>query len=315
LKILLGSRKKMDAELEKFKTEINLAEIATAYGYELDRKKSSRASFVMTRPDGDKIIVSTDTDGHGVFFSISDGSRSGSVIDFIKWQEDVNLGHARQVLRRWMGDDTSFFPTTQKSHLSRPVSVPRDCAARVAEWERMRPYRIGNGYLEKRGLIPDTIRLFSERIGVDQRGNVCFRHDDLTSVTGWEVKNQGFTGFAGGGKKALFGCKIGYPQKEVSPLLVFTESAIDTMSYYQLHPRPGFYLSIGGNMSPEQQELLTWVLNRYPQASIIIATDKDKDGELYADFIRSVRPDAVRAEPPMGKDWNDSLNQRQARAR
>lgn len=306
----------MDAELEKFKTEINLAELASSYGYELDRKKSSRASFVMQRPDGDKIVVSTDTDGHGVFFNTHDEGKSGSVIDFVKWQENVNLGQARQVLRRWMADPVSFFPTAQKPCFSSPVPIPHDCAARVAEWERMKPYRItSGGYLEKRGLTPDTIRLFSNRIGVDRRGNVCFRHDDLCNVTGWEMKNHGFTGFPEGGKKALFGCKVGYPQKEATPLLVFTESAIDAMSYYQLHPRPGFYLSIAGNMSPEQQELLTWVLNRYPQANIVIATDKDRDGEKYADFIRSVRPDAVRAEPPIGKDWNDALNQRQARAR
>ena len=42
---------------------------------------------------------------------------------------------------------------------------------------------------------------------------------------------------------------------------------------------------------------------------------KDKDAEKYADFIRSVRPDATRAVSPVGKDWNDVLNQQQARAR
>lgn len=306
----------MDTELEKFKTEINLAEMASSYGYELVRKESSRASLVMRHPDGDKIVVATGTDGHSIFFSVHDEGKSGSVIDFVKWKENTNLGYARQTLRKWVANPASFFPTAPKPNFPRPVAVPQDCTARHAEWLRMQPYRAtGKGYLEKRGLSADTIRTFSERVGVDQRGNVCFRHDDLRSVTGWEMKNNAFTGFSGGGRKALWGWKVGSPQKEATPLVIVTESAIDTLSYYQLHPRPGFYLSFGGSMSPEQNELLKYVLNRYPVAQIVAATDNDEQGEKFAEVIRSIRPDAVRATPPIGKDWNDTLNRRQARAR
>ncbi len=95
-------------------------------------------------------------------------------------------------------------------------------------------------------------------------------------------------------------------------MIAIAESAIDIMSYYQLHPADGLYVSIGGAMSPEQQEQLTVLLTRFPSAVVIIAADKDKVGEKYADFIRAVRPDADRAEPPTGKDWNDVLNQRQS---
>lgn len=40
---------KMDMELERFKTEINLAAYAMAQGYEIDRRESSRSSLVMRR--------------------------------------------------------------------------------------------------------------------------------------------------------------------------------------------------------------------------------------------------------------------------
>lgn len=83
------------------------------------------------------------------------------------------------------------------------------------------------------------------------------------------------------------------------------------MSYYHHHPADRLYVSIDGAMSPEQQEQLVALLTRFPSAVVIIATDKDIDGEKYADFIRSVRPDADRAESHLGKDWNDVLNQRQ----
>lgn len=299
-----------DTELERFKTEINLVELACSYGYELDRKESSRTSFVMRHQDGNKIVVATDTDGHGIFFSVRDDRQHGSTIDFVKWKSGTNLGQSRQILRQWIANPTSLFPT-QKCQPLRPEPIMRNGAATYAQWLGMQPYNQahGKGYLEMRGLSADTISRFSERIGIDKYGNTVFRHDDLLSVTGWEIKNRGFTSFSRGGKKALFGCKIGFLSRKIpSPLLVFTESAIDVMSYYQLHPNPGFYLSFAGSMSLQQHDLLKYVLNRYPDARIIAATDNDPQGEKFADMIRSIRPDTTHAIPPIGKDWNDALN-------
>jgi len=304
-----------DTELEKFKREINLAELAGSYGYELDRKESSRASFVMRHQDGDKIVIAADTDGHSIFFSVQDDRQHGSVIDFVRWKNGANLGQARQILRRWIANPTSFFPTAQKYQPLRPEPATHNCAVTYAQWLRMRPYNraYGQGYLEKRGLTADTISLFSERIRIDFHGNITFRHDNLRSVTGWEVKNIGFTGFSRGGRKALFGCKVGSPQRDTSPLLVITESAVDVMSYYQLNPRPGFYFSFAGSLSAEQHNLLKYALNRYPVARVIAATDQDEQGEKFADMICSIRPDTIRAVPPTGKDWNDTLRTQAAR--
>src|SRR5450755_1225422 len=310
------------AELERFKTEISLAEVAYAYGYELDRKESSRASLVMRRPvDNDKIVIGNEG-GHDVFFSIRNEQQNGSVIDFVMQQEGISLGRSRPILRKWLENPASFFPGEsgrKYSHL-KAEPVPKDCTAIHARWLRMRPYNkmFCQSYLEKeRGLSADTIITFANRIRIDERGNVVFRHDGLHNVTGWEVKNRNkFTGFAGGGNKALFGVKVGYPQKEHAPLVVLAESAIDVMSYYQLHPAPGFYLSFAGTMSPEQHELLGYVLNRYPAARIIAATDNDKEGERFAELIQSIRPDATRDSPTDAKDWNEALkNRSQGRGR
>ncbi|HET9434785.1 MAG TPA: toprim domain-containing protein, partial [Chitinophagaceae bacterium] len=76
---------------------------------------------------------------------------------------------------------------------------------------------------------------------------------------------------------------------------------------------PGFYLSFAGSLSVEQHNLLKYALNRYPNARVITATDHDRQGERFADIIRSIRPDTVRAIPPIGKDWNDTLRTQAAR--
>lgn len=296
----VGRKKACDGELEQFKTEINLVELASVYGYELVAKESCRASVVLRHPDGDKIVVAVAPDGHFVFFSVREYGSSGSVIDFVMCRERVSLGGARIILRKCL---VPGYLDAVTIHY-RPEPISQDMPALYAQWLRMRCYK-SRGYLAMRGLSQDTIIMFSNRIRVDERDNIVFRHDDLHGLTGWEMKNRGFTGFSGGGKKALFCCKIGV--QESTPLLVITESAIDAMSYYQLRPQAGFYLSFAGMLSTGQGELLAWVVNRYPQARVIVATDNDPAGESYAEQIRQMRGDVLRDRPPVGKDWNDTL--------
>lgn len=297
-----------DSELEQFKTEVSLVELASFYGYELERAESSRSSIAMSHEDGDKVIITTEVDGHDVFFSVRE-DRSGSVIDFVMYRERVNLGGARKVLRRCLMP--GYLSLRSAVHY-RPEVTSHDASGLHGKWLRMKPYAAG-GYLEYRGLSAETIALFSSRIRLDDRGNVAFRHDDLRDFTGWEAKNRGFTGFSANGYKALFGCKVGTPGE--TPVVVIAEGAIDVMSYYQLHPVEGYYLSFAGGLSHEQVDLLAWVTNRCPGARVVIATDADEQGEKYAAQIWQVRGDAMRDRPTTGKDWNDTLNNRDRIAR
>lgn len=297
-----------DGELERFKTEINLVELASYYGYECVKKESSRCSVVMKHADGDKIVVATAPDGHGVFFSVHEDGCGGSVLDLVMHREGVQLGRARQVLRRCL---SSEYLHHQSSVHYRPERLAVDGAGLYAKWLGMQPYGDGSGYLEGRGLCAATLAVFADRLRVDEHGNVVFRHDDLRTFAGWEIKNKGFTGFSGGGKKALFGCKVSV-QDEIA-VVVVAESAIDVLSYYQLKPQPGLYLSFAGGISKQQQELLMRVLHRYPDAFTVIATDADEQGHKYAEWLCSVRADAFVDCPSYGKDWNDVLMHRERR--
>ena len=182
----------------------------------------------------------------------------------------------------------------------------------------MQPYH--SGYLEERGLSQETIALFADHIRTGGKyNNTCFLHEGETGITGFEVKNRGgFTGFAGGGEKALFQCRVG--ESEPLERIVIAESAIDAMSYYQLHPAEGLYLSIAGGLNPTQPELLRKTLARYPNATIYIAKDNDlptsqhpqPEGEHYYEIIRDLCPPTatVKRASPLEpyKDWNDVLN-------
>ena len=293
-----------DPELERFKA-LNLGEVATSYGYALDRRESSRSSLVMRHADGDKIIIATGEDGHAIFFSVK-ADASGSVIDFVMHRQGGSLGYARKTLRAYA---PSSFPTANNTPtIPKPHPIPHDRAALVAKWHRFAPYH--GSYLESRGLSTATVNDAADRLRTDERGNALFRHDDREGLTGWEVKNKGFTGFAAGGRKALFALRVGLALETEPPCLVVAESAIDVLSYHQQNPVPALLLSFGGGLSPEQEELLRQVLTKYPAAKIITATDNDEQGEVFAATIAAMRPDAIRARPPTGKDWNDVIKPR-----
>ena len=302
-----------NGELEHFKRRVDLVELARTYGYSVVRKESCRTCVVMKDEAGaSKIVIATGKDGHGIFFDVH-GDANGSAIDFVMYRENCGLGNARKVLREWLGLPR---PAPAREY-AKPIHVANDRAALAARWHRMRGY--DGDYLKNRGLKDDVIAAFSHHIKMDDHGNVCFRHDDENGLSGWETKNRGFTGFSGGGNKALFLCNT-YPGHAEPKRIVITEAAIDAMSYAQLSEKPGLYVSFSGALSSEQQAQLTALLQKYPKATIVTATDADAQGEKYAVMIHSIRPDAIRARPGIKsrsgekfKDWNDVLMERSSR--
>ena len=301
-------------ELERFKREISLPDVMTAYGYAHDEKQSTRAYAVMRRGD-EKLIVTTAKDGHGVFINPRDEKQSGSVIDFMQKEHDANLGKVRKELRGWL--DGCPQPSTRRpppeERIEKPKPVPNiDTALIDARYRELGPYR--GTYLElHRHLSPATVKAFDVR--QDERGNAVFPHKDNAGLTtGWELKNHAFTAFATGGQKALMTASPDGQGQTITKVVV-TESAIDAMSYYELKHTPGsVYVSVGGSMNEQQKEQLTKLLagvhKSYPSASIAVATDKDEAGEKLAKDIGAMAPETARIEreaPAKGKDWNEQL--------
>lgn len=291
-----------DPELERFKA-LDLVGFAEAHGYTVTGRRQNGRLAELRHTDGDRIDITEDDDGHHVFKSWNHDAR-GSIVDFVQHiHHGATLGRVRQILRPWVQSGT-LFPSARPPS-PKPAPVPLDRAAMAAKWRGHAPYR-GN-YLQGRGLDAATLAAVADRIRTDERGNVAFRHDDRDGLTGWELKNRRFTGFAEGGRKSLFALRTGQPPKEDPPRVVVAESALDALSFWQMHPAPALLLSFGGGMSHEQEDLLRHVLAKYPSAEVLTATDADEQGDIYAAKIAAMRPDAIRAKPTTGKDWNDAL--------
>ena len=300
----------MDQELERFKTGVNLSEFAAARGYALDRRESSRNSAVMRHADGDKIVIARHEGGTWVYFSVRDGGDNGTVIDFLQNRGGGSLGEVRKVLRAWSGTERPPAPVADFVRDLFPVS--RDRAAVIAAWERARA-TIALPYLTSRGLGPDVLGLpiFAGGLRVDGRSNALFPHYDREGLCGFEIKNQGFTGFAAGGTKGLWYSKA----RPTDDRLVLTESAIDALSFHVLQgDATTRYMSTGGSLNPQQPALIRGAMEKLPPGGIVfLAFDADEGGEKLAEEVQAFAPsgrDVRRVLPEGGKDWNQVLKNR-----
>ncbi len=301
-----------DHELDRFKRDIHLVEFAVQrYGYARDRRESSRACHVLRHPGSDdKIIVRQAEDGHWTYFSVRDDRDNGTVIDFVQARGARSLREAREELHQYLGTPRPAFevPAAQRPAAHQEVRSAAQVFAEAAVLDN-------SPYLNERGIRPETLAdaRFEGTWRIGARQNVLFVHrGESEDVTGFEIKNRGFTGFATGG------CKTAW-QSAAPPddrALVITESAIDALSYFQLHPERAAttrYLSTAGAPSRSQIELLDRLFARLPGASTVIAAvDSDSAGAKLAqglqDLTRCHAKLTFQRDAPTGaKDWNELL--------
>ena len=298
-----------DSELDSFKREIDLRAYAAEHGYQLDRKESWRGSSVLRNPaTNDKIIVKRGADGHYVYFSVRDDSDNGSIIDFVQRRLRLSLGDVRKELRPWIGRQATCSPYSELS------KTGKDRIRVESEYARMRDAK-RHPYLENERGIPARIlgdSRFLGRIRMDARGNAAFPHFDPQGLSGFELKNSGFTGFASGGSKGLWSSN----ERMEDNRAVFCESGVDALSHAVLFPNErARYYSIAGQLNPVQPELMRGAAALMPRNSTIVAAmDADAEGGKLAEALRqavllSGRDDLsfVFEEPHGYKDWNDQL--------
>jgi hypothetical protein len=308
----------MDDELERFKREVNLTELAATLGYRLVRRersaggkwRGSTVASISMRHSGtdDKVIIRRDRDGHWTYFSIRSDADNGTVIDFLQRRGSPSLGAIRKQLRAWLHEDRP--PVPVELYRRDVAAQKRDEAAVAAAYERAGVAR--SRYLAER-FITDAVQLdprFVQSYRIGDYGNVLFPHIDPASgkVVGFETKNRGFTGFPAGGRKTYWTSAT----RPDDDRLVLVETAIDAFSYHQLFPHPrARYISTGGAVGPDALELVGKAIAAMPAgADIVSATDNDKAGLKLHDQLVGAGGRALRRHvSTIGKDWNDYLKE------
>lgn len=306
----------MQGEFDRFKTDINLTEYAASVGYAIDRKASSRNSVVMRKGEkgGDKVVIARGYTGQWIYFSVRDDSDNGTIIDFVQKRTGESFGLLRQRLRPWIGEGSrpSVAPAAYVPALE---PLTRDRQAVLAAFHRMSE-EAAHPYLAGERCIPAYVlsgRRFAGTIYRDGYGNAVFPHRDRDGISGFEIKNHGFTGFAKGGEKGLWFSNT----TPADRALVIAETAIDALSFAALFPDESTrYASIAGKMNDSQPALVAGAITKLPAGGVVIASmDNDADGHELALRIRAIFTDLQRGDlsfenqPPerSGADWNDVL--------
>jgi hypothetical protein len=245
-----------------------------------------------------------------VYCSVRDDRDNGTIIDWVQFRTGMSLGAVRKELRPLLGQPPVPVPSFPALH-----KIEKDRMKVEAAYAKMRDATDGHPYLERRRALPASLlasERFAGRMRIDDKGNAVFPHFDAEGLSGYELKNVEFTGFASGGRKALW-LSNEFPG---DTRLVFCESTIDALSHAALFPAAHTrYASIGGKPNPEQPELIRAASARMAHgAEIVAAMDADADGRKLAETVKEAVALTGRLdlrfsieEPQGAKDWNDLL--------
>lgn len=312
------------SELDAFKS-LNLSLIASAHGYEIDRRKSTRHSVLMSS-GADKIIVSQNGQ-HFIYCSVYDHTSSGTAIDFVQKviEPGCSLGRVRQLLRPFLNSGyVSELQTTYRNRFASDIKPSQtDLLAVAARYSHFVAIEEPHSYLcEKRGIPFDILkgeRLYDRVRHCPKRGSIVFPHwgcpDNAGSkdrcLTGYEIKGPGVNMFSKGGRKGLW-MSAGFDSDRI---LAFSESGLDALSYliHRRHDTDVRVASLSGKMNPTQPSLIASAIARMGEGSHIIAAfDNDAAGDELTEALAAIvtkidRPDIeFQDDRPdaRGADWN-----------
>ncbi|AYA39087.1 hypothetical protein D3Y59_18050 (plasmid) [Hymenobacter oligotrophus] len=252
----------MEHELtfQKIKEQVELPELLSHFGYTLKKGEHlGRGKWHVFEGD-DTLVVFKGRGGDWMYFNAQDDRDKGSVIDWMK--NRVSSGRIAGIAQApgrslWQAVNDHFraylnLPESQRPRLDLPP------IAETAPGEKFhsiftkdcRPLE-DTTYLEGRGISQLTLRhpqfvgrILNHRHSVQRAGlppktfvNTAFPAYHEGRVVGLELKGVGFKGQAPESQfsRSLWLSRL--PEGRPATVLVVSESALDTLSYAQLHPR------------------------------------------------------------------------------
>lgn len=328
-------------DYEKVKQEINLAAfIIDGYGWELDLKDSSKVdlenikaidakesnrnfNFILRkggedngRKSKEKLGVTLTSQGRWLYSDNrpdeGEDHGKGSIIDWVMTHDD-EITSPKKALEYLLTGKKEQSVTLPSSSQVKNEQKRRNKIETHIETKTL-PVTY-NKYLQTKRNIAKSVMLSSRFYGCvreDKKKNALFVHKDSNgNVTGYALKNDGYSSFSSGGKKAGWTSNFMEKDKE----LIVCESAIDCLSHYQysVENKEVFkdisrYLSIEGRLTDLQKELIK--IEAKKVKNLVLAFDADRTGADYEEILLNYLEDEeltiTREEPPHGmKDWNE----------
>jgi hypothetical protein len=252
-------------------------------------------------PNGDKVIICNPNDNNRQIYFNRDGSNDkGSVIDFIKnrLSDFKNISYQKgmdgvtQVLTQFTNEPNTASPLHKESsgqYQSPKIEKPQFDISQFSVTNS--PSLNQLEYLSKRGINNKTLKAFQKHIALlkDNQGNtptnIGFPYkNDKGEVTGFELRNNDFKGYARGTDKESSVWAANFAmRKEMTRKAFLFESAIDAMSFYQLSNKQydfkhASFISFGGSLTPKQIDMVT---KSYLNACFFSGFENDYNGNMF----------------------------------
>ena len=286
-------------ELDLFKREVNLVNFIIGQGFSVDHSKSDRRTTVL-RSGPNKVLCWKSTSSDWMFNDLRSG-RSGTILDWTRYQQGLSLGHARKALRAFLGSSSPSPLPSHHADLKTPENAITGRSKAIHVWEDA-SWTANPSYLLRRGLSQASLgnNRFNDtfRTRLDA---VLFPNFDVYGLCGYELRKQ--DGSKRFGKSTTRGLWHSNDIQD-SETVVICESAIDCLSHFELYRWDCAYIGLGGSIGRNSKDYLIHLLD--PSKHIIVATDNDKAGEEYFIQFQEWFIDVDRLTP-IGKDWNDDL--------
>ena len=302
--------------LARAKVEIDLPGWFAVQGWTADSEKDSTRHRVMRGPDGERVVIARQSDGHWTFFSATDDRRSGTIYDAVGiYGGAVSPGQQYAALRRALMAPPAPVPVvyaakTTDNAAAGSTSRP---AARVLPLDSE-----GAAYLMSRHLSETTIEAFRHALSTVQGRGVRARHNRV----GGEERGPDWRSFSGGAAddgpgrgRSLW---LAAPKSNEPPeRIILAESFVDALSAWQMLPREQqastALASTGGALCEGNLAKLSRLLARLPGVKVLDCTDQGerttaKRVEQIRGAVESAGCPYRRLEPPgQAKDWNDAV--------
>jgi hypothetical protein len=292
-------------DIERLRETVSCAVVLEQAGFEIDRRESSRRAVKYRR--GGEITIVTHG-GKGWFDPLSD--RKGDVFALIGWLQPLDFPARLKAV----GARAGLIATGPEWRASSPRRNRADVLERWMAKTLLWPGTPAFRYLaETRAIPPEVLESAIRQRLIRQGpfGSAWFAHEgDGGRLSGWEERGPQWRGFSSGGTKVLF--RFG---DRSSQRLCVTEAAIDALSLAAIEGGrlDTLYTSTAGGWAPATDEAVRQLAGRV--GLLIAATDRNSQGEAYADMLRHI---ALRADcgfqrlRPLRDDWNEDLKERAA---
>lgn len=310
-------------ELDRFKRAIDLVDYAQRHGYQV-KKEGKQGNWHQLQKDGEMLIV-TRKDDHQVYLNPGDDRDKGSVIDFAKTRgadgHGLNLGQVRQELRQYLdGNPAPPCEYAQPVDIARlnnlPVGPEQERQAQEERKTRLISEVLGvnkeltdRTYLHSRGIEDKTIDspAFQGRIFTAQQNehkNTAFPLYNEQGLASVEQKNNGYQNLLAVPKNGVW---VSHPTEGKDTKvdrIVVSESAIDSLSHYQLkneqERKNTIYIATSGQPTEAQIALIQRVIDKQEPKEVVLANDRDAGGRQFnINYLNELQP--ARALTPIAE--------------